>query len=450
MQKQAETYFADKFKRDDLHLGPAYPRVVIIGAGFAGLNAARALRRAEVRVTVVDRTNFHLFQPLLYQVATAALSPADICRPVRGILRKQANAEVVMAEVSGIDPGLKEVICTSGQKITYDYLIIATGATHGYFGHNEWEVHAPGLKTISDATKIREKILTAFEEAEVEESEERRKSLLTFIVVGAGPTGVEMAGAMGELSRSAMAANFRHINPAEARIILLEAGPGILVTFSDKLQKKARRSLEKLGVEVRTNALVESVDAEGVIVAGERLFSSTVVWAAGVVASPAGKWLGVPTDRAGRINVQRDLSLPGYPEIFIAGDLALFNNKQGRALPGVAPVAIQQGDFIGRLIEAELKGVKSKEEFQYRDRGNMATIGRAAAIAEIGPIKTSGILAWLLWSFVHILFLISFRNRLFVMLQWIFAYLTYERGARLIIRGKSYQEAEVKNKNSDR
>jgi len=448
MQKQEGNYFADTiFKRKEPHLESAYPRVVIIGAGFAGLNAARALKGAEVRVTIVDRTNFHLFQPLLYQVATAALSPADICRPVRGILRKQANAEVIMAEVSGVDSRLKEVICTSGQKIAYDYLIIASGATHGYFGHNEWEVHAPGLKTITDATKIREKILTAFEEAEVEESEEKRKRLLTFIVVGAGPTGVEMAGAMGELSRSAMAANFRHINPAEARIILLEAGPGILVTFSEKLQKKARRSLEKLGVEVRTDALVESVDAEGVIVGGERLFSNTVVWAAGVVASPAGKWLGVPTDRAGRIEVQRDLSLPGHPEIFIAGDLALFYNEQGKPLPGVAPVAVQQGNFIGQLITTELKGLRFKEEFQYRDRGNMATIGRAAAIAEIGPIKASGILAWLLWSFVHILFLISFRNRLFVMLQWIFAYLTYERGARLIIRGQNYQEAEVKTKN---
>jgi len=450
MQKASENLFKDSlFKREEVQLESLYPRVVIIGAGFAGLNAARALDKTQARVTVIDRANFHLFQPLLYQVATAALSPADICRPIRGILKKQANAEVIMAEVQGVNRQQREVILKAGPRISYDYLVIATGATHGYFGHDEWEAFAPGLKCISDATRIREKILLAFESAELEQDKEKRKNLLTFLVVGAGPTGVEMAGAMGELSRSAMAANFRHINPAHARIILLEAGPRILTSFSDKLQRKAWQSLERLGVEVRTNAMVEKVDAEGVIVGGERLAAGNVVWAAGVVASPAGRWLNAPTDRAGRIEVLPDLSVPGHPEIFVAGDLAMVKGNNGKPLPGVAPVAIQQGYYIGRLITSELEDRPFIGNFRYKDRGNMATIGRAAAIAEIGFIKASGILAWLLWSFVHILFLISFRNRVFVMLQWIFAYLTYERGARLIVSGgRESEDSEGRDRNS--
>lgn len=406
------------------------PRVVIVGAGFGGLSAARALRNAPVQVTVIDRRNHHLFQPLLYQVATAELSPADISMPIRGILRGQRNAEVIMAEVTGLEAENKRVLMGENF-IPYDYLVLATGAQHSYFGHEEWDQFAPGLKSIPDATAIRRRILLTFEKAELESDPAQQQALLTFVVVGAGPTGVEMAGAIADLAHKSIVRDFRRISPKSARIILVEAGPRILATFPESLARKAQTELEHLGVEVRTGEAVEQVTERGVVIHGEVIPASTVVWAAGVKASPAGKWLGAEVDRAGRVIIERDLTLPGQPDIFVIGDTASLSER-GKPLPGVAPVAMQQGRFVAETIRRRLHGDTARKAFHYVDKGNLATVGRSFAIADLGLVKLSGFIAWVTWLVVHIFYLIGFRNRILVMIQWAWAYFTYQRGARLI------------------
>jgi len=405
------------------------PRIVIVGAGFAGLYAARALARAPVRVTVVDRRNHHLFQPLLYQVATAALNPADIAAPIRSVLRRQRNAEVILAEVTGVDLPGRRVVLTDGE-LAYDRLILATGATHSYFGHPEWERFAPGLKSVEDALEIRRRILTAFEQAERETDPDLQRAELTFVVIGAGPTGVELAGAIAELARHALASDFRHIAPERSRVLLLEGAPEVLPPYPPALRASAVRQLERLGVEVRTGARVTQVDAAGVEVAGERIATRTVLWAAGVQASPLARSLGVPLDGAGRVRVAPDLSVPGHPEVQAIGDLAWLE-QDGRPVPGVAPAAIQQGRHAAKNVLRALAGA-GPVEFRYRDKGSLATIGRGSAVASLGRLQLSGLLAWLAWLFIHVLFLIGFRSRAAVILQWAWSYLTYERGARLI------------------
>jgi NADH dehydrogenase len=407
------------------------PRVLIVGAGFGGLYAARSLARQPVSVTVVDRRNHHVFQPLLYQVATAALSPGDIASPIRWILRRQQNVEVLMGEVDRVDLARREAHLTDGSEIPYDFAIVAAGATHAYFGHDDWQPYAPGLKTLEDALEIRRRVLLAFERAEREPDSERRAALLTFVVVGAGPTGVELAGALAEISRQSLARDFRHFDPGSARIILVEAGPSVLATFPETLRASAEEDLRRLGVDVRTRTAVTYV-GPGIVQAGDQTIASeTVLWAAGVAASPLGKSLGVPVDRAGRVLVNDDLSIPGHPEVFVIGDLASLNGADGRPLPGVAQVAIQMGkhavDNVVRTI-----GGQPRTPFVYHDRGNMATIGRASAVADLGRIRLKGFVAWVAWIFVHILNLIGFRNRLVVMVQWAWAYLTFQRGVRLI------------------
>ncbi|MEW6058221.1 MAG: NAD(P)/FAD-dependent oxidoreductase [Bdellovibrionota bacterium] len=411
--------------------GKTLPQVVIIGAGFAGLNAAKNLGKAPVRVTVIDKSNYHLFQPLLYQVATAGLSPADIAAPIRNILRNQKNTEVLMGKVTGIDLNARNVLL-SDRAINYDYLIIATGATHSYFGREDWQKFAPGLKSIENATTIRRKILLAFESAEMEADPEKHKELLTFIIVGGGPTGVEVAGSIAELAHVALASDFRHIDPKSARILLVEAGARILASFPEDLSKKAQRALERLGVEVRTNARVDNVSEEGVSISGAEIRSKTVLWAAGVIASPAGKWLAAEVDRAGRVKVLPDLSLPGHPHVFVIGDTAHATDSNGTPLPGLAPVAIQQGKYVASAILQKIKGVKELPSFYYLDKGNLATIGRSQGIAVIRSLHLSGFVAWLTWLVVHIFYLIGFKNRLVVMVQWAWAYFTFQRGARLI------------------
>ncbi|MBI3557010.1 MAG: NAD(P)/FAD-dependent oxidoreductase [Deltaproteobacteria bacterium] len=410
------------------------PHVVIVGAGFGGLKAAARLRGVPAHVTVIDRSNHHLFQPLLYQVATAGLSPADIAQPIRNILKRNENTEVLMDEVTGVDVAARRVRLAD-REVPYDYLLLATGATHSYFNHPEWEKFAPGLKSIEDATTIRRKILLAFEAAEMEQDSEKRHALLTFVVVGAGPTGVELAGSIAELAHRALASDFRHINPQGARILLLEAGPRILASFSEKLAAKARRALEKLGVEARTGAKVEQVDAQGVLVSGERIAARTVIWAAGVRASAAARWLGVEADRAGRVKVQPDLTLPGHSDIFIIGDTATLNDEAGKPLPGTAPVAMQQGRYVAAVMARRIAGKKPLGPFHYVDKGNLATVGRSYAIAEIRKLRLSGFVAWITWLLVHILYLIGFRNRILVLIEWAWAYVTFQRGARLITKG---------------
>jgi NADH dehydrogenase len=406
------------------------PHVVVIGGGFGGLNAARALAKAPVRVTVVDRRNHHLFQPLLYQVATASLSPADIASPIRAILRKQDDASVLLAEVTGIDLARKE-IALDGERLTYDYLILAAGAGHSYFGHDDWEKRAPGLKSLEDALEIRRRILLAFEDAERVSVETERDRLMTFIVVGGGPTGVELAGALGEISRHTLARDFEHIDPTWAKIFLLEAGPRILATFPENLARRAVTDLNRLGVRVRTGALVTQVDEEGVMLGQERISARTVLWAAGVKASPLGRLLGVALDRAGRVPVEPDLTLPGHPEVFVVGDLASLAGADGNPLPGVAQVAIQQGRWASANILRTIRG-QAMQPFRYRDYGTMATIGRNHAIADIHGYRLAGFPAWVAWLFIHIMYLIGFRNRLVVLVQWTWAYFTFQRGARLI------------------
>jgi NADH:ubiquinone reductase (H+-translocating) len=406
------------------------PRVVIVGAGFGGLTAAKALSGRPFDVTVIDQHNYHLFQPLLYQVATAGLSPAEIASPIRGILSRERNVNVMLGKVSGVDTAQREVLA-EGQRIPYDTLILATGARHAYFGHDDWAAHAPGLKTIDDATYIRRRILLAFEKAETEPDAAERARLLNFVVVGGGPTGVEMAGAIAELANRALAADFRSIDPRAARIILVEAAPRLLTPFDPSLSEAAKKSLEQLGVEVRLGAAVTALDAAGVSMGAERIEARTVIWGAGVMASPAGTWLGAETDRAGRVKVLSDLSVPGHPDIFVIGDTALLNGADGNPLPGVAPVAKQQGQYIANLLVARQKG-SSVKPFRYRDFGSLATIGRSRAVVQMGRLKIKGFIAWLLWCVAHIYFLIGFRNRLIVATNWLWNYITFQRGTRLI------------------
>jgi NADH dehydrogenase len=404
--------------------------VVVIGAGFGGLSAAKALRRLPIEVVVIDERNYHLFQPLLYQVATAGLSPADIAAPIRGILGAQRNAQVMLGRVVGIDAARRAVILQD-REVPYDDLIVATGARHAYFGHEEWAAFAPGLKKIDDATRVRRKILIAFERAEIEDDPAERRRLMTFAVVGAGPTGVELAGAIAELARVAIASDFRHIDPAMSRIVLIEAGERVLPAFPAELSAVAKRSLERLGVEVRTGSAVTACDADGVMLGEERIEARTIIWAAGVAASPAAEWLGAAHDRSGRVMVNGDLTLPGHPEIFVIGDTAHVSDAAGRPLPGVAPVAKQEGQYVARVLAARLAG-RPPPPFRYRNFGNLATIGRTAAVVDFGFMRLTGFIAWLVWGVVHIYFLIGFRNRIAVVLDWLWAYATYQRGARLI------------------
>jgi NADH dehydrogenase len=426
------------------------PRVVIVGAGFGGLNAAQTLAKSHAQITVIDRKNFHTFQPLLYQVATAGLSPGEIAAPIRSILRSHKNIEVLMADVEGFDLD-RRVVKTAEADIPYDYLIVAAGAGHSYFGHDEWEPFAPGLKTIEDALEIRRRVLLAFELAERQAAtgfgKNETATPLNFVVVGGGPTGVELAGTLAEISRHALAHEFRSIDPARTHILLVEGGPRVLPSYAEDLSRSAQEQLNHLGVEVRTSAIVTKIEPGAVYAGDTRMPATVILWAAGVAASPLGKALAAPIDRAGRVLVQPDLSVPSYPEVFVIGDLAALKDNQGKMLPGVAPVAIQQGQFVAKLIRRELNasgappfsrtsreggGFDSRPAFHYWDKGSLATIGRSAAIAEFGRIHISGFIAWLSWLFVHILFLIGFRNRLLVFIQWAWSYVTYERGARLI------------------
>jgi NADH dehydrogenase len=403
--------------------------VVVVGSGFGGMAAARGLRRAPVQVTIIDRSNHHLFQPLLYQVATAALSPADIEAPVRRVFRQQLNVRIMLAEATGIDVHGKRVILADGI-VDYDVLIIAVGVTHAYFGHDAWAGYAPGLKTLKDALSIRQRVLMAFEIAERESDPERQRAWLTFVIVGGGPTGVELAGTLAEVSRQTLARDFRHVNTASARVILIEATPRVLGSYPDELSDSARSQLEKLGVAVWTGMQVTSVDAEGICIGSERIHARTVLWAAGVAGSPLARTLGVPLDRAGRVLVTSDLTIPGRDDIYVIGDLAHVE-LNGTLVPGVAPAAIQEGWHTAQNVNRAIRG-QPRLPFRYRDKGMLATIGRGAAVAKIGPIKASGYFAWLLWLFVHILFLIGFRNRLIVMIHWAWSYVTFDRGARLI------------------
>jgi NADH dehydrogenase len=415
------------------------PHVVIVGAGFGGLNAAMALGRAPVQVTLIDQHNYHLFQPLLYQVATAGLSPGNIAYPIRAVVRKQANTRVLLAEVAGIDTVARKVILRDSE-IAYDFLILATGARHSYFSHPEWEKFAPGLKTIDDALAIRRRILLSFEHAEIETDAEKRKALLTFVVIGGGPTGVELAGAISEIAYKVMAQDFRSIDTREARTILVEAGPHILPAFPEELSIHAASDLAKLGVEVRTNSPVTAIGPGVVTIKDQAVHAGTVLWAAGVTASNLAQALHVPLDRAGRVLIHADLTIPKHPEVFVIGDLAaLTDPKSGKLLPGVAPVAMQQGRHAAANIQRAIQR-EALKPFHYWDRGIMATIGRNAAIASIGRITLTGFVAWIAWLFVHILFLIGFRNRLIVLFDWAWAYLSFQRSARLITGGTSMEK----------
>ena len=407
-------------------------QVLIVGGGFAGLNAAKVLGgKPGVEVTIVDRRNHHLFQPLLYQVAMAGLSPADIAAPIRGLLSAFANIRVLLGTVVALDLDRKTATCDIGE-FSFDYLILACGSTHSYFGHPEWEKYAPGLKTLEDATEIRRRVLTAFEEAERISDEHQRRRLLTFVVVGGGPTGVELAGAIGEMSRYTLARDFRSISSNSAKVVLVEAGPRILAAFSEQQSAQAARDLERLGVEVRIRTSVTSIDANGAQLGGDRLEAATILWAAGVQASPLGKLAGLETDTQGRVIVEKDLTAKGNPNVFIAGDQARFVHQTGKPLPGTAPVAMQQGRYIAASILSDLRG-EAREEFHFVDKGQMATIGRSRAVLEMGSLKLSGWFAWIAWLVVHIYYLTGFKNRLLVVLQWAWSYITFGRGARLIV-----------------
>ena len=423
-------------------------RVVVIGGGFAGLHVAKGLRRAAADVTLIDRRNFHLFQPLLYQVATGGLSPANIAAPLRAVLGRQRNCQVLLGDVVGFDLGRRVVQLADGE-MQYDSLVVAAGAGHSYFSHPEWEPLAPGLKTIEDATEIRRRILTAFEAAERTEDLQELRSWLNFVIVGAGPTGVELAGALAEIARHSLKKDFRRINPSDAHILLVEAGERVLPSYPLDLSEKAQASLEKLGVTVRTHTHVDEITKAGVHLKtktdGEFLPARTVLWAAGVQASPLAKALaaaaGTKTDRAGRIVVQRDLSVPGHPEVFVLGDMASYQGDDGKPLPGVAPVAISQGKFVAKLIDRRLRG-RRLPEYRYRHWGDLATIGRSAAVAEFGRLHFSGFLAWIMWLFIHLMNIVSFRNRLLVLVQWSWSYFSYDRSARLIT-GQSGDDLEL-------
>ena len=410
---------------------PTHPHLVIIGGGFAGLWATRALADLQVRITLIDRCNHHLFQPLLYQVATAGLSSPDISAPLRHILRKQKNVEVRLAEVHGIAAAENRITLVDGSQLEFDYLLLASGATHAYFGHDEWARHAPGLKTLDDALQLRRHLLLAFERAEAEPDTAKRAAWLSFAIVGGGPTGVELAGTLAEIARHTLTNEFRNINPSDARVRLIEAGPRVLSSFPEDLSEKARRQLEKLGVEVSTGTAVSDINESGYRLGDVFVPARTVVWAAGVAASPLAKSLGVPLDRAGRVPTESDLSVPGYPHIFVAGDLASVQ-QDGKPVPGVAPAAKQMGRHVADTIRARLLG-QSCTAFHYKDYGNLATIGRMAAIVHFGKLKLSGLLAWWFWLAAHVFFLIGFRNRLIVLLNWAWAYWSYQRGARIIL-----------------
>jgi NADH dehydrogenase len=422
------------------------PRVVIVGGGFGGLNAARELARARVEITLVDRRNHHLFQPLLYQVATAALNPSDIATPIRRVLRNQKNVEVLLAEARAIDLSARSILLDEGS-VPYDYLIVATGARHSYFGRESWTPFAPGLKTIGDALEIRRRVLSAFEFAEREKDQALREAWLTFVIVGAGPTGVELSGALCEIAQHALARDFRHINPAQARVILLEGSDRVLPPYIPALSEKARKQLVRLGVDVRTGQKVTSIDAEGVGVGSERIATRTVLWAAGVAGSGFGRALGVPLDRAGRVPVGADLSIAGYPEVFVVGDLAALV-QEGAPVPAVAPAAMQEGRHAARNIRRAIRGEPALA-FRYKDKGSLATIGRSAAVADLGWIKLSGPLAWLAWLVLHLLFLVGFRNRVIVLIEWAWSFVSYDRGARLITgplrRGADENRASERN-----
>ena len=414
------------------------PHVVIVGGGFAGLWATRALARDDVRITLIDRRNHHLFQPLLYQVATAGLSAPDIAAPLRHILRGQRNVEVRLGEVVGIDAGARSLTLADGDALGFDFLVLASGATHAYFGHDDWARHAPGLKTLDDALAIRRRLLLAFERAEAAEAAEERAAWLNFAVIGGGPTGVELAGTLAEIARHTLRNEFRHIDPAEAKVRLLEAGPRVLSSFPESLSAKARAQLQRLGVEVVTGVPVDAIDADGYSLDGQAVLARTVIWAAGVAASPLGALLAAPRDRAGRVQVNADLSVPGHPGIFVAGDLASVQ-QDGRPVPGVAPAAKQMGAHVARVIRERLRSREGSAApapaFRYRDFGNLATIGRMAAVVHFGRLKLSGLPAWWFWLLIHVFFLIGFRNRLIVLINWAWAYWSYQRHARIILGG---------------
>jgi NADH dehydrogenase len=426
------------------------PHVVIVGAGFGGLEAARRLAKQPVRITVIDRRNHHLFQPLLYQVATAGLAGTDITSPIRHILSDHPHTETLMAELKSVDTQrqmvhISDILTNEEKTISYDYLIIATGSQKNYFGHDEWKPLAPSLKSIEDAIEIRRRILLAFESAELEPDPEKRRALLTFVLVGGGPTGVELAGAIAELARRSLAREFRHIHPEDARIILVEGEPQILASFPRNLARKAEKELVRLGIEVRTASRVESVEDGTVVIAGERLVARTILWTAGVRASDAGRWLGALTDRTGRVLLEPDLTVPGHRNIFMVGDTAGVIQR-GKPLPGLAPVAIQQGQYVASVIARRVAGKKPLRPFHYLNKGNLATVGRSFGIVDIGPLRTAGFFAWIMWLVVHIIFLIGFRNRVSVLLQWTWSYLTFQRGARLITFDYLLEEPEQRRR----
>lgn len=441
---------ANKYRSGSLYIGVSAktPVVVIVGGGFGGLAAAKALKRAPVQVILIDRTNHHLFQPLLYQVATSVLSPGQIGSPIRGILRKQTNTTVLLGEVTGVNPADKFVLVDGvdrqNVRIDYDYLILATGASHNYFGHNEFEKYAPGLKDLYDAVAIRNKILRAFEQAETEEDPSRHRDLLTFVLVGAGPTGVEMSSAIADLCRNTFKSEFRRIDPTTARVVLVDRGPRILASFSEDLSRAAETRLKKLGVEVRLGHGVDQIDDAGVVVAGERIISKTVIWTAGVSASPAGQWLSAETDHGGRVRIGNDLRVPEHPEVFVIGDTAALD-QDGKPLPGVAQVAIQQGHYAGKLIPRLITGASVPKPFRYFDKGNMAVVGKSFAILQSGGVRISGTLAWLAWAAVHLQFLAQSNLRVSVFMQWVWTYLTDQRGSVLIVsrRRDEAQKAET-------
>ena len=411
--------------------GRVMPHIVIIGGGFGGLYVARGLRHVEADVTVLDRHNYHLFQPLLYQVATAALNPSDIAAPIRGILGRQKNVTVTLGEAEAIDADAKKVRLCDGGELAYDFLVVATGATHSYFGHPEWERFAPGLKTIDDALEIRRRVLLAFEAAERETDPARQQELLTFVVIGAGPTGVELAGALSEIARQTLTRDFRHIQPESARVILLEGKERVLPPYPPDLSEKARKQLVELGVEVTTDAVVTNVTENAVVIGDRVIPTRTILWGAGVQASPLARSLGVPLDRAGRVLVEPDLTIPGHKDVFVIGDLAAVRQHDGSFVPGVAPAAIQEGQHTAMNLERAVEG-QPLRAFKYRDKGSLATIGRAAAVANLGRLRFGGFFAWMAWLLIHIFFLIGFRNRFLVITQWAWAYFTYQRAARLI------------------
>ncbi|MBS0247114.1 MAG: NAD(P)/FAD-dependent oxidoreductase [Proteobacteria bacterium] len=409
------------------------PRIIVVGAGFGGLETVRALRRTAADITVIDRQNHHCFQPLLYQVATAALSPAEIAWPIRHILRTQKNATVLMEEVLGVDPARKVLITNFGE-MSFDYLVLATGAMHSYFGHDDWAPFAPGLKRIDDATRIRRQILIAFEKAEIAHDAETHRRLLTFVIVGGGATGVEMAGAIAEIARQTLAMDFRRIDPRNARIVLVEAGPRLLPAFPPEQSDYVRNTLSKAGVTVMTDTMVTNCDSGGVDLGSQRLPAATVIWAAGVMASPAAQWLGAEADRAGRTKINADLSVPGHPDIFVIGDAASVMDAKGKPVPGIAPAAKQMGQYVGRLIAARIAGKPTNTPFRYMHLGDLATIGRRAAVVQLGRFRLRGYLGWWFWGIAHIYFLIGIRNRFVVAFSWLWSYLTFQRGARLITR----------------